>query len=109
MALRRLVDAGRRNARHHSCEWFDSVNGDERLEETMIRREHLDEDRKRAEAYQALAHPAGVAGPEVEESISPILLTHDGEVYEEPAQSDDILEGLDVTGLDPRTQDGIGR
>jgi hypothetical protein len=69
----------------------------------MIRREHMDEDRKRVEAYQALAHPAGNADEsDVEESISPILMTHDGEEFEESEPEEDILEGLDVEGLDPR-------
>lgn len=73
----------------------------------MIRREHLEEDRKRAEAYEALAHPVGE--PQINESISPIYVTRDGAEIDDAPPEEDILEGLDRLGLDPREPEGGGR
>lgn len=75
----------------------------------MIRREHLDEDRKRVEAFRALAHPAGADETGVEESVSPMLITHDGAVIDDSPPEEDILDGLDRAGLDPRDAEGAER
>lgn len=77
----------------------------------MIRRENLEEDRKRAEAYEALAHPVGESQGEhrVNESMSPMYVTYDGAEVDDTPPEEDILEGLDRKGLDPREQQGADR
>jgi hypothetical protein len=71
----------------------------------MIRRENSEEDRKRVEAYEALAHPVADPGERgMTESTSPMFVTHDGEDVDDTPPAEDILEGLDREGLEPRTQ-----
>lgn len=71
----------------------------------MIRREDdLEQERKRIEAYRALAQPAGAADfAQAGAGDPPPIEIHDGEVYDDPSPEEDILEGLDVQGIDPRT------
>jgi hypothetical protein len=71
----------------------------------MIRREEiLSEDRDRIEAFNALAHPAatGLDRAPIDDSPPPVIEIHDGEVFDESSPEEDILEGLDRIGLDPR-------
>ena len=71
----------------------------------MIERRNFDEDRKRALAFEALAHPVSEGELEATEENQPSLIEfHDGEEFDDSPPEEDILEGLDRQGLDPRTE-----
>ncbi len=56
-----------------------------------------EEDRKRAEAFEALALPVQEnERSDASNTPSPSLEIHDGEVYADATPDDDILEGLDL-------------
>lgn len=56
----------------------------------------LEEDRKRAEAFEALALPVQEPGShEGENQPSSSLEIHDGEVFADQSPDEDILDGLD--------------
>gem|GEM_PF-3570898 len=62
----------------------------------MSDRNTPEDDRKRADAFEALALPVRDIGSlETESGPSPSLEIHDGEVFENESPGEDILEGLD--------------
>lgn len=71
----------------------------------MDDRRTINADRRRSEAFKALAHPVdeGRTGGSSERESAPIEI-HDGEEFDDSPPAEDILEGLDRVGLDPRLE-----
>lgn len=67
------------------------------LERGMSDLKTLEDDRKRADAFEALALPVRDSeNLESESGPSPSLEIHDGEIFAADSADEDILEGLDV-------------